>query len=131
MPVLFFGKFVRILGNSQWQYIFAWDDTGEVFAINIGDFTVRVNRVFNITDVAQMDKSFIAVLTNGSMFAEGENKNGQLGLGRNVSVADGSVMVPISFKAVAVDAGNDFTMALDENGNLHGTGRNLYVFKAC
>lgn len=96
-----------------------------------------------LVDVGGFTGSFVAVSTgnnhalaidsNGKVYAWGSNDMGQLGQGDTVDLSvptevktevDGVITSLSGKRVVAVAAGDDFSLALDSDGNLHSWGTN-------
>lgn len=65
------------------------------------------------------------LLKNGTIHAEGDNTQGQLGLGHNSSVDD-VVKVDFDLKIAQVCCGDNFTLIRTINGEIYGCGDNKY-----
>ncbi len=61
------------------------------------------------------------LLNNGDLYATGDNSDGQLGTGDNISV---NTPVRVKQGIASVDCGTYYTMAIDTQGTLWGTGSN-------
>src|SRR5699024_10911370 len=79
-------------------------------------------------DVAAGRDHSLAVDADGHVWATGSNAFGQLGVDTNGSSLNGFVMVPglEGVKIVSVSAGDGFSLALSDDGDVYAWGRNTY-----
>ena len=67
----------------------------------------------------------LAIGSDGNVYAWGNNEFGQLGTGNTTSISTPTVITGLRDKhIVSVSAGNCFSLALDENGNVYSFGKN-------
>ncbi|MEL0332101.1 MAG: ELWxxDGT repeat protein, partial [Candidatus Poseidoniales archaeon] len=80
----------------------------------------------NVTQVANGYRHTCAMLENGSLMCWGENSNGQLGNGQSYSTQTTPLWVDLGAgrTATRIDASNDNTCAIVDNGSLYCWGTN-------
>jgi len=95
------------------------------------DCRLTIEKVDGLSNIVAIDAGLshtLALDKNGEVFAFGTNNDGELGNGTKVSDA---IPVKVVFpddniKIVQVTAGSDFSMAIDENGDVWAWGKNNY-----
>jgi alpha-tubulin suppressor-like RCC1 family protein len=109
--------------------VMAWGDGGDgqlgngTFT-NIEDVPVRVKGLTGVTAVSAGGQQALALESNGTAEAWGENFDGQLGNGGGPGDVDTPVQVSGLTSAVAVAAGEEYSMALLANGTVDAWGDN-------
>jgi alpha-tubulin suppressor-like RCC1 family protein len=118
---------LAVLANGT---VMAWGDNsngqlGNGTNSNTSDVPVQVSGLHGAIAVAAGGQHSLALESDGTVMAWGEDGDGQLGTG---SQADGSTDVPGQVEdltnAVAVAAGSDFSLALTADGVVKGWGDN-------
>lgn len=128
------GGGVHMLGLTTKSVVYAWgwnwhgqlgvEDRG----VKIKPVKVRLPANVKFTQVAAGSGHSLAVSKNGDVYAWGENSDGQIGDGTE----DKDAWAPIKInggeaagvKFVAVAAGQEFSLALDNHGIVYGWGYN-------
>jgi alpha-tubulin suppressor-like RCC1 family protein len=83
-----------------------------------------------VVDVSSGARHSLLLFADGTVRACGENLSGQLGYGTGTAVSNpgaaGTILLSTTRKAVAVAAGDAFSMVLMDNGELYAFGDNTY-----
>jgi alpha-tubulin suppressor-like RCC1 family protein len=64
----------------------------------------------------------IAVAGDGTIYSWGLNNKGQLGVGAHIQGCNIPTQIANCANFISADAGNDFSLALDNSGNVWGFG---------
>lgn len=84
---------------------------------------LRVAAAFKVTTVSAGGDHSLILLENGEVFAAGDNRHGQLGIGHKKDV-NAAVRVGISAKVKAVAAGCTHSLMITESGDVYAAGDN-------
>jgi alpha-tubulin suppressor-like RCC1 family protein len=90
------------------------------------DVPIPVSGLSFVTAVAAGNHHSLALLSDGTVMAWGEDESGQLGEGGEPSMSDVPVPVQGLSHVKAIAAGNDFSLALLDNGTVMAWGANEY-----
>ena len=133
---------VKLTYTSEDDTIAAVGENGMVTSRNVGKtyITIRAGElarrieinVLQPQEIAAMDaqgglRHTLALKTNGTLWAFGDNSYGQLGLGTVESTTyhkPQEVKLPENVKITKIAVGNNHNLALDTNGNVYGFGLN-------
>src|SRR5919108_642918 len=108
---------MRRVKRSGWAKVFL----GVLYLV-IASFCCLTGQAYAITpQVAAGGYHTVALKSDGSLWAWGENSNGQLGDG---TTSDRHLPAQIDSGYAAVAAAGDYSMALKADGNLWGWGSN-------
>lgn len=90
---------------------------------NRDEFT-KISHSVKYSTISAGDAHVLAIDTNGNLYSWGDNKNGQLGVG--LSIAKSSQPMPLlpNVKFSSVSAGQQFSVAIDVDGNIWAWGIN-------
>lgn len=112
---------IYILSGGTLQY-YKMDGTVTVNTFNYGKPMTGAAKIAAYNNAYSSDCSYYALKQNGSVWAWGRNRSGQLGDG-TTSNRSQAVQADISEKVVDVIGRDDYTVFLTESGNLYGAGR--------
>ena len=93
---------------------------------------VMVEGLSNVTAISAGDLFSLALKDDGTVWAWGDNMDGALGIGQSPATGSGSVritrptMIPGLSHIVAIDASNNFAMALKDDGTVWAWGSNTF-----
>lgn len=80
----------------------------------------------NVINVAAGFSSSFCQLMNGEIYCCGENSHGQLGTGNNKHQKLPILIPNLPPNIISMECGGYYTLLLDDNGNVYGTGYNCY-----
>jgi len=90
-----------------------------------GKSIVKVEGLSNIVSISAGTSHTLALKDDGSVWGFGTNNDGELGIGNTNEVSSPvKVIFPEDVNIIQVSAGSDFSMAIDDNGNLWAWGKN-------
>ena len=111
---------IYILSGGTLQY-YKMDGTVTVNTFNYGKPMTGAEKIAAYNNAYSSDCSYYALKQNGSVWAWGRNRSGQLGDG-TTSNRSQAVQADISEKVVDVIGRDDYAVFLTESGNLYGAG---------
>eukprot|EP01130_Rhizamoeba_saxonica_P018939 TRINITY_DN9667_c0_g1_i1.p1 TRINITY_DN9667_c0_g1~~TRINITY_DN9667_c0_g1_i1.p1 ORF type:complete len:691 (+),score=166.74 TRINITY_DN9667_c0_g1_i1:33-2105(+) len=111
---------------SGGSYTLVLDDNGTLYGFGVEemiylDSESPVVLDYDVIDIASGYDFYIAVKIDGSVVGRGRNTGGELGQG-NFDNCDDLCDIPFDVAIVAVDAGDESALFLDETGVLYTTG---------
>jgi alpha-tubulin suppressor-like RCC1 family protein len=121
--------YTHSLGVKSDGTLWAWGSNfygtlGQGYASNINITSpIRVGTATNWSKVSVGGKHSVAIKTDGSLWAWGNNQYGQLGDGTNVNKY-APVQIGASYNWAVIECGFEFTAALKTSGDFNSWGRN-------
>jgi alpha-tubulin suppressor-like RCC1 family protein len=121
--------YTHSLGVKSDGTLWAWGSNfygalGQGYASNINITSpVRVGTATNWSKVSVGGKHSVAIKTDGSLWAWGNNQYGQVGDGTNVNKY-APVQIGASYNWAVIECGFEFTAALKTSGDFNSWGRN-------
>ncbi|HFL2524695.1 TPA: RCC1 domain-containing protein [Clostridioides difficile] len=109
-----------VTGNNQ--VVGKYSPRNNNISRRVDTFT-KIDGVSNIKDVAIGSDHTVILKKDGTLLGVGQNSNGALGLGGDITVATTFTKLPIE-DVVKVVVGSGLTIALKSNGELYFTGYN-------
>ncbi|MFK2823142.1 di-heme oxidoredictase family protein [Arcobacter sp. YIC-80] len=139
VSISFMQNFSVAIDEKGDVYTWGYDKNGELGrgkenrdnCSKIADCRLSIGKVEGLSNIVAIDAGLshtLALDKNGDVYAFGTNNDGELGNGTTISDATAvKVLFPQdNIKIVQVTAGSDFSMAIDENGDVWGWGKNNY-----
>ncbi|HCQ5693579.1 hypothetical protein DA423_00270 [Clostridioides difficile] len=109
-----------VTGNNQ--VVGKYSPRNNNISRRVDTFT-KIDGVSNIKDIAIGSEHTVILKKDGTLLGVGQNSNGALGLGGDITVATTFTKLPIE-DVVKVVVGSGLTIALKSNGELYFTGYN-------
>ena len=109
-----------VTGNNQ--VVGKYSPRNNNISRRVDTFT-KIDGVSNIKDIAIGSEHTVILKKDGTLLGVGQNSNGVLGLGGDITVATTFTKLPIE-DVVKVVVGSGLTIALKSNGELYFTGYN-------
>ncbi|WP_421626024.1 RCC1 domain-containing protein, alpha-tubulin suppressor (plasmid) [Clostridioides difficile] len=109
-----------VTGNNQ--VVGKYSPRNNNISCRVDTFT-KIDGVSNIKDIAIGSEHTVILKKDGTLLGVGQNSNGALGLGGDITVATTFTKLPIE-DVVKVVVGSGLTIALKSNGELYFTGYN-------
>lgn len=139
---------IKITGNRKYKKIAAgsnfslaidesgnlWgmgmDDSGQLGINSLGNTKysslIQINKGTKYKEISAGKNYALAIDEDNNLWAWGSNLYKQLGIGTKISDRNNAIKIDNGMKYKKIAAGYDFSLAIDENGNLWGCGRNRY-----
>ncbi|MEY8239730.1 MAG: cadherin-like domain-containing protein, partial [Cycloclasticus sp.] len=114
---------------ASYSYIYLLDSNGNIYteyADSSPTLPSQIAGFSNISEINSGQSHLLALDNNGLVWASGNNRYGQLGYGQDTGSSSVPVQVSKISSIVSIEAGSNYSFAIDDQGQLFAWGDNNY-----
>jgi alpha-tubulin suppressor-like RCC1 family protein len=116
-----------LTGNGQ-VYSFGENISGQLGIGNNNNVKIPtlISLIDNVVQISARENHSLLLTNNGHVYSFGDNALGQLGIGNDNDNANIPTLIPELNRIVSVSAGSNFSLILNEYGQVYSVGSNAY-----